>query len=104
MGSTGTNSTSSDATRGMGDQFLDLKNDINPIIKELTGMTVQPGDFTDGVEFKTLTEKRRDEVLDFLNSVVTRIDDTGEKLHTTADDQDSTNESTSGCASSVPTG
>ncbi len=96
-----TKSFNADAIRTMGNEIGDLKNDITPVISQLNGLTVTPGDFADANDLKTTVEARRDSTINFLNSVITKLDDTKQKLNTAADNGKDTENSNTNSAGSA---
>ena len=68
----------------------------------MNGLTVTAGDFDDAKTLETTVTQRRDDVVAFLNSVVTFLDNTKSKLDTAADDIENTEDGNNSNAGSIP--
>jgi hypothetical protein len=68
----------------------DLKDDLDPAMKDVNKIAVEPGNFRAANDLKTAVNARKGEVVTFGNNIKEEVDDIADKLDKNADNVQTT--------------
>jgi maltodextrin utilization protein YvdJ len=92
---------SAESIRNLSKKIGNLKTKLDPVIGQLDGLSITPGEFTDGRKLKTTAEARAKTVSAYFKSLQTELEEKEKKLYKTADDYVVTDETNDDVAKTV---